>query len=239
MLNRLRNIRARYPFFEPAILGGVMLLWLMVSAFWELADDVGEGDTHELDTRLLMMLRDGNHPQNALGPPWVEEIMRDISGLGGIAILTMVTLGAGLYLFMMKKTGQAAYLVVSVTIGTLLSNILKSGFGRPRPDLVPHGSYVFTNSFPSGHSMMSTLVYLSVGALLARAHSSYGMKIYFLGTSIILAIAIGISRVYLGVHWPSDVMAGWLIGGAGAVFFWLVEWAWTEKVWRNFKRYFP
>lgn len=230
---RYQNLRERFPFFEPVILGGVLILWMMIASFIEVADDVMEGDTHVIDTKLLMLLRDGNDPQNALGPHWVQEMVRDISGLGGIAILTMVTIGAALYLTMMKKGGQALYLIACITIGTLLSNVLKFGFARPRPDLVPHGSYVFTNSFPSGHSMMSALVFLCVGALLARAHNSYAMKAYFLITSIFLTVAIGVSRVYLGVHWPSDVLAGWLVGGSAAVSFWLIEWAWMEKPWKK------
>jgi undecaprenyl-diphosphatase len=229
--HRFKALREKYPFFEPIILGAVVVLWFLVSGFIEVADDVMEGDTHAIDTQILMMMRDGNDPQNAWGPPWVQEMMRDISGLGGIAILTMVTFSAALYLIMMKKYGQGLYLVVSVSLGTALTNLLKSGFDRPRPDLVPHGSYVFTGSFPSGHSMMSAWVFLSVGALLARAHKSYSMKIYFLTTSIFLTVAIGISRVYLGVHWPSDVLAGWLVGGAAAISFWLLEWAWVERIW--------
>lgn len=232
---RYTALKEKFPFFEPVILGGVLMLWVLIASFIEVADDVMEGDTHAIDTKLLMLLRDGNDPQTALGPHWVQEMVRDISGLGGIVILALVTVGAALYLAMMKKGGQALYLIACITIGTLLSNALKFGFARPRPDLVPHGSYVFTNSFPSGHSMMSALVFLCVGALLARAHKSYAMKIYFLGTSIFLTVAIGISRVYLGVHWPSDVLAGWLVGGSAAVSFWLVEWAWTEKPWKKFK----
>lgn len=230
---RYTALKEKFPFFEPVILGGVLMLWVLIASFIEVADDVMEGDTHAIDTKLLMLLRDGNDPQTALGPHWVQEMVRDISGLGGIVILALVTVGAALYLAMMKKGGQALYLIACITIGTLLSNALKFGFARPRPDLVPHGSYVFTNSFPSGHSMMSALVFLCVGALLARAHKSYAMKIYFLGTSIFLTVAIGISRVYLGVHWPSDVLAGWLVGGSAAVSFWLIEWAWTEKPWKK------
>ena len=236
ILNPYRRARERFRFLEPLVLIAIMILWGMISAFLEISDDVMEGDTHDLDRRLMLLLRDGTDPQNPLGPHWVQEMVRDISGLGGIVILAMVVVSAALYLLMMRKPFQALYLIAAASLSTALSNALKYGFGRPRPDLVPHGSFVFTNSFPSGHSMMAAMVYLSVGMLLARAHGSYRMKIYFLATSIFLTIAIGISRVYLGVHWPSDVLAGWLVGGACAVGFWLLEWAWQEKVWTMFRR---
>ena len=215
--------------FEPVVLLAMMLLIFMVMGFTEVADDVMEGDTHGIDTALLMMMRDGNDPQNAGGPPWVEEMMRDVSGMGGILILSFVSLGAAAYLFMRGKIGQGVYLLGTVAVGTLLSNILKAGFDRPRPDLVPHGSYTFTGSFPSGHSMMAAIVYLSVGVLLARAHDNIKLKIYFIALSVILTVAIGISRVYLGVHWPSDVLAGWMAGCAFALTFYMLEWAWMSR----------
>ena len=232
-----KKFRELFPFLEPLVLFGFLVLGLMLSAFLEISDDVMEGDTHAVDTQLLMLLRDGSNPQNPLGPEWVFEMVRDISSLGGIAILALVTVSAAIYLLMIKKFGQAAYLVLSVTLGTLLSNALKFGFARPRPDLVPHGSHVFTGSFPSGHSMMSAMVYLSVGMMLAKAQKSMPPKIFFLGISVFLTVMIGVSRVYLGVHWPSDVLAGWMVGGACAVTFWLVEWAW--QLWRGRSRTSP
>lgn len=225
----LDSLRKRSVFFEPALLLAVLVVWICLSSFLEISEEVLEGDTHALDTAILMMLRDGGNPQNPLGPPWLEEMVRDISGLGGIAILTMVTLGAGLYLWMLKKPGQALYLLGTIFIGALITNVLKYGYSRPRPDLVPHGSYTFTGSFPSGHSMMAALVYLTVGMLLARAHKSVSLKIYFIATAVIITVAVGISRVYLGVHWPTDVVAGWMGGAVCALAFWIIEWAWQEK----------
>ena len=226
ILARLKSWRI----LEPVVLLSCAAIFSLIYAFLEIAEDVTEGDTHQIDTKILMLLRDGNDPQNALGPPWVEEMMRDISGLGGIIILTFVTLGAMLYLLMLGKKWRALYLVITVTIGTLLSNALKYGYARSRPDMVPHGSYVFTNSFPSGHSMMAAVVYLSVGALLAKSHKSLHMKFYFIATAIFLTVVIGISRVYLGVHWPTDVLAGWAAGALCALLFWFVEWYWQERV---------
>ena len=229
LTNRLPILLKGLKLFEPAVLMVMMLFVIMIMGFIEVADDVMEGDTHGIDTALLMMMRDGNDPQNAWGPPWVHEMMRDISGMGGIIILSFVSMGAAVYLFMRSKIGQAFYLLCTVSFGTMMTNILKSGFDRPRPDLVPHGSFVFTGSFPSGHSMMAAVVYLSVGVLLARSHENYKLKLYFIVLSVILTVAIGISRVYLGVHWPSDVLAGWMAGCAFALTFYLIEWAWMSR----------
>ncbi|PZQ46110.1 MAG: phosphoesterase [Micavibrio aeruginosavorus] len=230
ILRIYKTFRKKWPFLEPLVLAGFGLVWFLLWSFLELSEEVMEGGTHTLDVAILMAMRDGSNPQNPWGPSWLAEMLRDISGLGGISILTLVTISAGFYLFMLQKRGAALYLIVSIIIGTLLSNALKYGFARPRPELVPHGSYTFTNSFPSGHSMMAALVYLSIGALLARSTQSAGLKIYFMATSIIITVLIGISRVYLGVHWPTDVVAGWVIGALCAVVFWLGEWGWQERI---------
>lgn len=227
--NLTKLIIKGFKLFEPVVLLAMMVLIVMVMGFIEVADDVMEGDTHGIDTTLLMMMRDSNDPQNAWGPPWAEEMMRDVSGMGGILILSFVSIGAAAYLFMRGKIGQGIYLLGTVAVGTGLSNILKAGFGRPRPGLVPHSSYTFTDSFPSGHSMMAAIVYLSVGVLLARSHYDIMLKIYFIAISVILTVAIGISRVYLGVHWPSDVLAGWMAGCAFALIFYMLEWAWMSR----------
>jgi undecaprenyl-diphosphatase len=112
--------------------------------------------------------------------------------------------------------------VIAVGGGTLLSFLLKGGFDRPRPELVPHGSYVYTASFPSGHSMMSAVVYLTLGALLVRIHPKRRTKAYILTIAVITTLAVGVSRVYMGVHWPSDVLGGWTLGAAWALLCWLV-----------------
>lgn len=238
ILRNYKKFRELFPFLEPLALIGFVLLGLMLHGFIEVADDMTEGDTHAIDTKLLMLLRDGSNPENPLGPPWVAEMVRDISGLGGIAILAFVTISAAIYLMMIKRWGESVYLLITISIGTALSNALKFGFDRPRPDLVPHGSYTFTGSFPSGHTMMSAIVYLGAGMMLAKAQKTTAPRIFFLAISVFLTITIGISRVYLGVHWPSDVLAGWLIGGSCAIAFWLVEWIWQNKIISQIKALF-
>lgn len=201
---------------------------LLLMGIQEVADDVMEGDTHEVDTHLLMMLRESGDVSDPLGPTWVEEIMRDISALGGIAVLTLMIIGASAYALMQKRYLLTGYILFSSIIGTILSNVLKAGFDRPRPDFIPHDIVVYTASFPSGHAMMSAVVYLTLGALLAEATNKRGLRIFWAFWAVELVLLIGISRIYLGVHWPSDVLFGWMIGSLWALLCW-VGLKWIEK----------
>lgn len=206
---------------EPLILVALLLCAGAVLGFVEIADDVMEGDTHEIDTQLLLALRENGQPDNPWGPRWLEEMMRDFTGLGGIAVLTFLTASSLVYLLALKRYGHSLYLLAAVLTGTMLSNALKFGFDRPRPDLVPHGSFIYTASFPSGHAMISAVVYLTLGAILSDAQPHRRLKIFTIALSVVLTLLIGSSRVYLGVHWPSDVLAGWVGGAAWALLFWV------------------
>lgn len=191
-------------------------------AFTELASEVMEGESHNIDTSILLIMRSPGDLADPLGPPWVEEMMRDITALGGVAVLTFVTLSCAVYLYLVKRRDLMIYLLAAAGTGTLFSNLLKAGFGRPRPDVVPHEIVVYTASFPSGHSLVAAVIYLTLGVLLAEAQTRYRLKVYILSIAIILTLLIGISRIYLGVHWPSDVLAGWLAGSAWAFMFWII-----------------
>jgi undecaprenyl-diphosphatase len=188
-------------------------IWLFV----ELADDVMEGDTTSVDERLLLLLRTPADPSDPIGPPWAEEAARDVTGLGGAGFLTFLTLASAGFLVIQRRRQLALYLLGAVAGGTLVSTLLKLGFDRPRPDLVPHGSLVYTSSFPSGHSMLSAVVYLTLGALLASAQTNLRLRAYLIGLAGVMTVSVGISRVYLGVHWPTDVLAGWTAGAAWAL----------------------
>lgn len=191
-------------------------------AFMELADEVQEGETHALDSRFLLALRDPQNPANPLGPSWLEEAARDITGLGGYAILTIITLATWAYLMMTRRHGAALLVIGAIVGGMLISTGLKLGFERPRPDLVPHATRIYTASFPSGHAMLSAITYLTLGALLARVEKSRRISTLIMGLAIFMTLIIGVSRVYLGVHWPSDVLAGWSVGAAWAALCWFV-----------------
>lgn len=189
--------------------------------FGTLASEVFEGESLAIDTKILLLLRDSAH--NPLGPPWLQEMMRDFTALGGIGVLTIVTVAAALYLLIVKRKREALYLVAAIGSGVLIGNIMKLAFDRPRPDIVPHGSIIYMPSFPSGHALMAAIVYITLGALLAQNQPARAIRIYILSVMFFLAILTGISRIYLGVHWPSDVLAGWLAGFSWAMLAWLVN----------------
>lgn len=202
------------------------LLWLAVLfggawSFMEVAEAVMEGDTHSVDERLLLALRDPANPANPLGPAWLEEMGRDFTALGGIGVLTLITLSALGYLLLARQYRHAILTLSAVVGGILLSNLLKFGFDRPRPDLMLHESVVYTTSFPSGHSMMAAVTYLTLAALLNSAQRRRRLQAYLLLVAILMTLLVGLSRVYLGVHWPSDVLAGWTAGAAWAALCWL------------------
>jgi undecaprenyl-diphosphatase len=158
----------------------------------------------------------------------VEELFRDFTALGGVGVLSLLTLASVGYLWLQGLHRAALFVLAAILSGLLLSLALKSGFDRPRPDLVPHGSMVYTSSFPSGHAMLSAVVYLTGGALLAVVHASHRVRIYLIGCAVLATLLVGISRVYLGVHWPSDVLAGWAAGAAWAAACWLVA-QWLQE----------
>ena len=193
--------------------------------FIEVADDVTDGETHRIDTLLLLALRNPAAHGDLLGPGWVEEMGRDFTALGGTGVLLFILLATVGYLLISRHFRTALYTVLAVAGGQLLSMTLKLGFDRPRPDLVPHESFVESASFPSGHSMMAAVTYLTLAALLCRLELPAGARPWLLGVAVLVTLLVGTSRVYLGVHWPSDVLAGWLAGAAWAALAWLLaEW---------------
>jgi undecaprenyl-diphosphatase len=201
------------------LLGGIGVvagIWIFVA----IAGEVMEGDTLAFDRKILLSMR---HPGDLspIGPASLQESARDVTALGGVAVLGLLTVSIGAFLALDGKGRMAGFICASILGGLAVSTVLKDLFQRPRPDLVPHGSYVFTSSFPSGHSMMSAVTYLTLGALLARAHERKRMKAFFLILAALLTFCVGVSRVYLGVHWPTDVLAGWTAGTVWALICWL------------------
>jgi undecaprenyl-diphosphatase len=204
-----------------AVTGGI---WI----FLALAGEVKEGETQALDRKILLSMRKPDLTPR--GSPAIEEMMRDCTALGGIAVLTLLTLSTAGFLLLTGKRNMAGFLVISIGGGLLLSLALKDSYNRPRPDIVPHKSAVMTTSFPSGHSMLSTLTYLTLGALLARSYTRKRLKAYLLFLAALLSGLVGVSRVYLGVHWPTDVLAGWTAGATWATLCWLAaRWLQNRK----------
>ncbi|MGH6886988.1 MAG: phosphatase PAP2 family protein, partial [Geminicoccales bacterium] len=181
---------------EFAVLVALVLAASAVWGFAELADEVLEGETHAFDETILLALRSATDHADPLGPGWLEEAMRDITALGSIGVLTFITLAVAGFLVLLRKAHAALFVVLAVGGGMLLSTLLKMGFDRPRPDLVPHGALVYTASFPSGHSTMAAVAYLTLGALLARVQPRRRLKLYLMGLAVLLTVAVGVSRVY-------------------------------------------
>jgi undecaprenyl-diphosphatase len=210
--------------FELFALVSLLLCALGAWAFVEVADEVLEGETHAWDRWILQALRTPGDAADPLGPEWLEEAMRDITALGGLAVVAGLTLLVTGFLLLDGRRSMALTVLLAVSSGVAASLVLKASFGRPRPDLVPHQAYVATSSFPSGHSMVSAVAYLTLGGLLARTFARRRLKVYVLGAAVLLAALIGTSRVYLGVHWPSDVLAGWAAGAFWASLCWFIAW---------------
>ena len=220
--DRGQRLWLRFRLNEAAPLLSLAAVSFFAWAFVEIAGEVLEGDTTRFDRTLLLALREANNPADPIGPTWLEEAARDMTALGGHLVLTLVTLATLAYLTMTRKTHAALLVIAAVGGGMLLSTALKVGFERPRPDLVPHAARVYTASFPSGHAMLSAVTYLTLGALLARVQPQRRLKAFLLGLAVIITIMVGASRVYLGVHWPSDVLAGWCVGAAWASLCWFI-----------------
>jgi len=199
---------------ELAVLFTFATLAAGVLIFALIAGEVMHGETQALDRNLLLAM----HVES----PELEDAARDLTALGGIAVLTLLTLFTGGYLLLNGRKHMGLFVWGSVLSGTLVDMLLKDLYHRPRPDLLPHGSYASTTSFPSGHSMLSAVTYLTLGALLARSHRRKRLKAYFLLIAALLTVLVGLSRVALGVHWPTDVLAGWTAGASWSALCWLV-----------------
>ncbi|TXN23684.1 MULTISPECIES: phosphatase PAP2 family protein [Methylobacterium] len=207
---------------EVGPLVSLLVLSLLGYGFFALAHEVGEGSTEALDRKLLLALRNPADLSDPIGPPWLEETMRDITGWGSVVTIVFITASVCTYLMLTQRRRIALFVLAAVGGGEGVSTVLKLFYHRPRPDLVPHGMEVFTASFPSGHAMMSAIAFLTLATLLARIERSRRVSILVLALGVAMTISVGISRVYLGVHWPSDVLAGWCVGAAWAALCWFV-----------------
>lgn len=191
-------------------------------AFIGIAGEISEGEVAAFDQALLLWFRDPANLSLPIGPHWLEIAMMDLTTLGGTAVLvTLVAVVVGFMLFA-GMAGPALFTVLSIGGGTAFSQLLKIFYDRPRPDLVEHLAAIQTASFPSGHATMATLVYLTLGAMVVRLVDGHALRVYVMVVAVLLSAIVGVSRVYLGVHWPTDVLAGWALGAAWAACSWLV-----------------
>lgn len=190
--------------------------------FAKLAGEMREGETKDFDVWLLRSLRRPDSPETPIGPRWLTQVAVDISVLGGPTFLTIAILLVCGYLFFDRKFAAMWLVAVASGTGGFLSTAMKTIFARERPDIVPHLSTVTSPSFPSGHSMLAAVIFLTLGTLLARFTDRRRLRAYVLAVALLLTFLVGSSRVYLGVHFPTDVCAGWLAGLGWAMLCWLV-----------------
>jgi len=194
-----------------------LLVVLLVAALWAWAfvlvlAAVGFARIQSFDEHLLLVLRRPENLSVPIGPHWLLDVAREITALGSTTILLVVTSSVVGYLWLERRYGLLALVLASTSGGVLITTMLKDVLGRPRPSVVPHLVAVTSPSFPSGHSMLSTTVYLTLGALLTRVSADRATKLYFVLLPSMLTVSIGLSRIYLGVHYPTDVLGGW-VGG--------------------------
>ncbi len=221
----LRRIVVLFP-RERIVLAAMLLVAASVWGFIAIADEVREGETQRFDQWVMRQLRRVEDPAVPLGPPWLIEAGREITALGGVTVLGLIVMAVVGYLLQQRAYGAMWFVLRATTGGMSLSFALN---GRERPDVVLHLVMVHSPSFPSGHAMLSAVVYLTLGALLAQVARQRVSQIYFLTVAMVLTVLIGLSRIYLGVPYPTDVLAGWAVGLAWALFCWLVARALQQR----------
>ena len=200
-------------------LGGCILLFL----FLALAGEVMEGETLAFDKKIVLAFRKADDPATPIGPAWITSVLLDLTSLGGPTILGLVVLSVIGFLALQARYRTAFFIFVTAATGEIVSYAMKSLFDRPRPTVVPHLREAFSSSFPSGHAMQSAIIYLTLGAMLMRISEGRLTKIYCCTMAMLLTFLVGVSRVWLGVHYPTDVLAGWIIGLFWASLCWLAE----------------
>lgn len=205
----------RLPFDTRLIIG--LLASLAILGFAILASVVAQDGTMGFDRPIVTALRTAADLTVPRGPRWLTEAMIDITALGGATVLTLVTAIVAGFLLIARRTRLALLVALGVSVGAIFAATLKALIGRARPDIVDHLVHETSLSFPSGHAMNSAIVYLTLAALLARSQESRTVRAYLMTVAALLTLVIGVSRVYLGVHWPSDVIAGWSIGAVWAL----------------------
>jgi undecaprenyl-diphosphatase len=203
----------------------IIILTIALFALGLSAQEVIEGELLAFDRIVLLAFRDAANPSVPIGPPWLLEAARDITSLGSNIVLGIILFAVVGYLLLAGKRAVTWMILGAVLGGVALNNSLKFAFARPRPDFVTPAVQVFTASFPSGHATLSAITYLTLGEVLARTQSEVRIRIYFISLAAFVTVLVGLSRVYLGVHYPTDVLAGWCIGAAWAMGWWaLMTW---------------
>jgi undecaprenyl-diphosphatase len=207
-VNRVRSFYAAVGIFVTA---GALLALAGTWAFAALAVHVRAGATQAFDDAILRWV--GAHQVG-----WVHVAMLQVTALGTGVVVMMVVAVAALFLWLTRHKHSATLLLVTTAVGILINSMLKDVFHRTRPSIFPSGVEVFSSSFPSGHSMSAAIVYGTVAYLAARLQQRHWARALTAVIALALILLIAASRIYLGVHYPSDTVAGMVIGLAWAAF---------------------
>lgn len=191
-----------------ALLAGVLGAWLAT----RIVDAIGVARIRAIDRGILIAFRQPDDLAIPIGPVWLLDAARELSSLGSATVLVFVIFSVGGYLLLQKRHAMLGFVLFSTFGGMALTTVLKGWFGRSRPSVVPHLVAVHSMSFPSGHSLLSAVVYLTLGVLIAEVTVDRVTRVYFVTLAALLTGLIGITRVYLGVHYPTDVLGGWMLG---------------------------
>jgi undecaprenyl-diphosphatase len=206
-----RHVRNAYAMFGIFLLSGAAVAIFLTWVFSEVAEKVRAGSTQPIDDAVLRWMA-------AHQSPGIQSAMLEITSLGTSAVVAMIVFIAGLFLWLNHHKHSAILLIAATLGGMVLDGLLKIGFNRPRPQIFQWGTQVVSSSFPSGHAMASTIVYGTVAYLAARLQQNVASRFLTMGLAALIIVLICSSRVYLGVHYPSDVLAGVIIGLAWAGF---------------------
>ena len=215
---------------EIAAVSALLVAALGAMAFLGIADEVAEGETHALDLAILRALRIEGRPETLIGPDWLHVAAVDVTALGSVAVLSLIILLAFALLASLRRWGEGMLLLGGAVGGVSISQGLKAVFGRERPDMAYRAVEAVNASFPSGHAMLSAVVFLTLGVLAARFSDRRRVKVLAISAAVLVSLLVGASRVYLGVHWASDVLAGWSVGAAWAMVCWLAAYLVRRRI---------
>jgi undecaprenyl-diphosphatase len=217
---QLTRIRS-FGWNEVAMLVAALIALICVYGVIELADEVKEGATQTVDEWVLRSLRRSDDPTMPIGPAWMREAGFDLTALGSPIVLVLTVSAVIGFMCLQRQYRLALFTVLTIVSGSAMAILLKYVIARDRPSIVPHLREVTTPSFPSGHAMVSAIVYLTLGTLLMQIVKGRAAKLYCLMVAMLLTFLVGLSRIYLGVHYPTDVLAGWMAGSGWALGCWL------------------
>ena len=207
------------------ILAAAGFALFLLALIW-FGHELVEGDGARVDQAVMLAMRANGRP---IGPAWLPSAVRDVTALGSTIVLSFVVLVTAIFLWLSGRARTALLVIGATSLGSLTVETIKALIGRSRPDLIGRLMEESSRSFPSGHAALSAIVYLTLATLLFPVLPNRRVRAFAVIVALVLTVCVGISRVYLGVHWPSDVVAGWAFGGVWAMLWWRIELEWLSR----------